>query len=198
MHLPVLALSGTLISGLPGLAQDHDPEAYILDLAPTVLDLSATVQEIGGEPQDMSAKVQETLSRSGDIEVRQSEDDFILSVASDVLFAFDSADLSLEAQNSLTDVAAVVSLAPEGQVLVVGHTDSKGPDVYNRTLSERRAQSVSAFLEQQGVASDRLHIEGRGESDPIAANEIDGQDNPDGRAKNRRVEFIVPKSMLQN
>jgi len=43
-----------------------------------------------------------------------------------------------------------------------------------------------------------LRTEGRGKTEPVADNEIGGADNPEGRAKNRRVEFVVPKSMLQN
>lgn len=212
IRLPALVLSSALLfSGLPGFAQNTD-QMTILDLTPTVrdlsasvldikgtsTDLSATAQDLSGVTQDLSAEVKETLGRSGDIKVRKSGDDFILSVASDVLFGFDRADLSPDAQRSLTDVAAIIAPAPEGQVLVVGHTDAKGPPDYNLALSQRRAQSVAAFLETQGVKSERLRIEGRGASEPVAPNEINGKDNPNGRAENRRVEFVVPKSMLQN
>ena len=189
--LSALILAAGLITATPGLAQNVGTQARILDLVPTILDMY-------GESRDISAKAQETLQRSGDITWRQSGDNFILSVASDVLFDFDSTALSTRAQRSLTDMAELIARAPEGQILVVGHTDSKGSDRYNLNLSERRAKAVAAFLQKRGVAATRLRTEGRGKTEPVADNEIGGADNPEGRAKNRRVEFVVPKSMLQN
>jgi len=189
--LSALILAAGLITATPGLAQNVGTQARILDLVPTILDMY-------GESRDISAKAQETLQRSGDITWRQSGDNFILSVASDVLFDFDSTALSTRAQRSLTDMAELIARAPEGQILVVGHTDSKGSDRYNLNLSERRAKAVAAFLQKRGVAAARLRTEGRGKTEPVADNEIGGADNPEGRAKNRRVEFVVPKSMLQD
>lgn len=186
-----------LLTGPSAAAQGFDRSVFIHDLVPTIRDLVATVDEMHGEGRPISAEMQATLDRSGDIRVRESGDDVILSVASDVLFAFDSAELSPQAQRSLSDVAEVILRAPEGQVLVVGHTDSKGADTYNLALSERRAKSVANFLTGLKVASDRLQTEGRGKAEPVAENEINGRDNPEGRAQNRRVEFILPKSMLQ-
>lgn len=198
-RIPLLALvlgAGLAIIATPGFAQNLGTPV-ILDLKPTVLDLSATVSDMVGESRDLSAKAQETLQRSGDISWRQSGDNFILSVASDVLFDFDSAALSPRAQRSLTDMAELIARAPNGEILVVGHTDSKGSDTYNLDLSLRRAKAVAAFLHDRGVASNRLRTEGRGKTEPVADNEMNGADNPEGRAKNRRVEFVVPKSMLQ-
>ena len=196
--LPALILIAGLFTATPGLAQNVGTQARILDLNPTVLDLLATVSDMHGESRDISAKAMETLQRSGDISWRQSGDNFILSVASDVLFDFDSTTLSARAQRSLTDMAELIARAPEGQILVVGHTDSKGSDRYNLDLSRRRAEAVAVFLQNRGVVSARLRTEGRGKTEPVADNEIGGADNPEGRAKNRRVEFVVPKSMLQD
>ena len=71
---------------------------------------------------------------------------------------------------------------------IVGHTDSLGEDAYNLGLSQRRAEAVAA-----AVAASRpdlsLTTEGRGEADPVAPNDNGGEDNPDGRAANRRVEI---------
>lgn len=182
----------------PAAAQALDPKAHILDLVPTILDLSATVQDMAGDARPISSKAQQTLGRSGEIAIREAGDQVILSVASDVLFEFDSAALSPAAQRSLRDLAEVFSRAPEGQVLVVGHTDSKGTDDYNLALSKQRAEAVAGFLRDLGLADSRLRIEGRGEAEPVAGNEIDGRDNPEGRALNRRVEFVVPRAMLED
>ena len=71
-------------------------------------------------------------------------------------------------------------------IKVIGHTDSVGSDTYNQALSERRASSVAAYLLSQGLAPNKLTSEGKGQSQPVAANETE-----EGRAKNRRVELHV-------
>ncbi|MCA9543207.1 MAG: OmpA family protein [Myxococcales bacterium] len=69
---------------------------------------------------------------------------------------------------------------------VEGHTDSRGKDEYNRALSDDRAKAVVAYLTSKGVAAERLVSQGFGEDQPIASNET-----KDGRAQNRRVEFVI-------
>lgn len=190
------ALTAAICCAVPAAAQDYDPAVYILDLQPKVRELVPTIVDLSGEGRAIADDAREMVERSGDIQMRQDGDKIILSVASDVLFGFDSADLSANAQRSLTDVAALITRSPDGQVLVTGHTDAKGSDAYNLTLSQRRAQAVADFLIADGVPSARLATEGRGESQPAAENEINGADNPEGRALNRRVEFVLPRAML--
>jgi OmpA-OmpF porin, OOP family len=71
-------------------------------------------------------------------------------------------------------------------VEVAGHTDSIGTEEYNQGLSERRAESVRAYLESKGISATRLTARGYGELQPIASN-----DTEEGRAQNRRSEMIV-------
>ncbi|MCI0515575.1 OmpA family protein, partial [candidate division KSB1 bacterium] len=71
------------------------------------------------------------------------------------------------------------------QIEVRGYTDNKGADKYNQKLSERRAQAVMKYLVDSGIDSARLKAAGYGKKDPIAPN-----DTPEGRAKNRRIEFV--------
>lgn len=94
---------------------------------------------MAARPAPISAGARDSLQRSGDIERRQSGTDVILSVASDVLFGFDGALLSPEAEHSPTDVSDLIALPPEGQVLVVRHTESRRPDDDTRALSLQRA-----------------------------------------------------------
>jgi outer membrane protein OmpA-like peptidoglycan-associated protein len=71
---------------------------------------------------------------------------------------------------------------------VAGHTDSTGSDAYNQGLSERRAGTVSQYLQSRGISTQRMMTIGMGESMPVADNGTDG-----GRQANRRVEItIVP------
>ncbi len=85
----------------------------------------------------------------------------------------------------LNEVAAVIITNPDlGRVEVSGHTDNRGSDTYNQTLSEQRAASVREYLIGQGVAAERLLAVGYGETKPIDTNRT-----PEGREVNRRVEF---------
>ena len=72
------------------------------------------------------------------------------------------------------------------KIKIIGHTDSQGEDKLNQTLSEKRAESVKKILNQQfGISNDRMITEGKGESEPV-----DENNTTNGRANNRRVEFI--------
>ena len=66
---------------------------------------------------------------------------------------------------------------------VNGYTDSTGPDDFNQTLSEKRAEAVKAYIVSKGGSGDRVTAEGHGESNPVADN-----DTEKGRAENRRAE----------
>jgi len=86
----------------------------------------------------------------------------------------------------LNEVAEVFKQNPELRIRVEGHTDSVGADDYNLRLSQARAESVVKYLIGQGIDPNRLEARGYGESMPLADNAT-----PEGRAKNRRVEFTI-------
>jgi outer membrane protein OmpA-like peptidoglycan-associated protein len=117
------------------------------------------------------------------VEVVQPE---VITLPSDVLFAFNKSDLSPSAKSQLDSLMFKLQLADVVSIKVVGHTDSVGSDEYNQALSERRASSVAAYLLSQGIAPSKLTSEGKGESQPVADNDTDA-----GRAKNRRVELHI-------
>lgn len=123
----------------------------------------------------------ETVTRSGDtVEVE---------LAADVLFEFDSATLTPDAADRIAALGPDIGAAARaGTVTVTGYTDDVGDDAYNQDLSERRAEAVHAALASAVDRADlAFEVSGRGEADPVAPNQIDGVDNPDGRARNRRV-----------
>lgn len=132
-------------------------------------------------------------SISGDVRTAETPEQVQVALATDVLFAFDSADLAPAAQARLAEVAATLDAEGEGPVEVVGHTDSMGTDAYNNDLSQRRAAAVRDALAQ--LAPDFTYqASGRGEAEPVAPNEAEGGgDDPDGRARNRRVEITFAK-----
>jgi len=126
----------------------------------------------------------------------QDDGSILVSLPGDVLFDFDKSDIRADAKPVLDQVVRVLNNYQSPNVEIIGHTDSKGSDAYNQALSEERASSVSAYLSAQGIAEASLSTIGKGESEPVAANETpDGQDDPEGRQANRRVEFVItPKS----
>lgn len=114
-----------------------------------------------------------------------------VTLAADVLFAFDKATLTSKAKSRIAEAAAILRENAEGPVEVRGYTDAKGSDSYNLTLSKRRAEAVrkelAPLLSGTGIT---LSAKGYGEKDPVAANTVQGKDNPKGRALNRRVEIV--------
>lgn len=131
--------------------------------------------------------------RVAGVTVRQGYWRTIYAVPGDVLFYFDRADIRSDAARALTEVAkSLEQRHPGAAVLIEGHSDSKGPDSCNLKLSQRRAQAVQIWLQRRGLLSgSALECVGRGESRPVAPNQVGGKDNPEGRQKNRRVELSV-------
>lgn len=116
----------------------------------------------------------------------------ILHLAADVLFDFDKAVIKPEAETVLAKVALVIRKKAKGPVIIRGFTDSKGAEDYNLDLSRRRAEAAKIWLSGKGNAQVEYKTEGLGETEPVAPNtNSDGSDNPEGRAKNRRVEIII-------
>lgn len=115
---------------------------------------------------------------------------FVITLNDQVLFDFDKSDIRPDAAKVLDTLAVALNKVPAKAMEVRGHTDAKGSDAYNQELSGRRAQSVVAALRQRHAAQD-ADARGYGESQPVAPNELNGQDNPAGRQLNRRVEIFV-------
>lgn len=108
-------------------------------------------------------------------------------LASNVLFDFDKSDLKPGAASALDALLDKLKTVSAQSIRIGGHTDSKGSDTYNQSLSERRAESVVRVLrERRPGFSGVLSAVGYGETEPVADNSTD-----EGRARNRRVEVIV-------
>lgn len=108
--------------------------------------------------------------------------------------SFDSgrATLAPSARVALGKLAGILLMAPDRNVRVEAHTDSSGSPAANRKLSEERARVVARFLEEQGVAPERISFEGYGPDLPVAPNKT-----AEGRALNRRVEIVVAAGTIE-
>ncbi len=102
-----------------------------------------------------------------------------------ILFDLDLATIRGESKPVLDEVLGVLKGEPGWKVTIEGHTDSTGGDSHNLELSQRRADSVKAYLVAGGITADRLQTKGYGESRPVADNATEL-----GRAQNRRVELV--------
>jgi outer membrane protein OmpA-like peptidoglycan-associated protein len=108
---------------------------------------------------------------------------------SNIEFAFDTADLKGDRTFAiLKRVVEVLMKYSRYSITIEGHTDSTGDPAYNVELSRKRAQSVGKYLVKNGIEQGRLSYEGYGSKYPVDTN-----DTPEGRAKNRRVEFLLQK-----
>ena len=114
--------------------------------------------------------------------------DITVTLASDVTFASDSADLASGAEAQLQTVAGQLAQYPDGGTLsIVGHTDDVQDDAYNQTLSEKRANAVKTRLEQlTSLDKWQTSVSGKGESEPKIKDTTD-----EARAANRRVEITL-------
>jgi outer membrane protein OmpA-like peptidoglycan-associated protein len=114
-----------------------------------------------------------------------------LSVVGDALFDFDKSNLRPDAEETLLAAAPEIRKLDGKASRVEGHTDSKGVDVYNMRLSEARAATVRDWMARQGLIPADTQIKGFGKAKPVAPNTTaDGQDDPEGRQRNRRVEVV--------
>lgn len=130
------------------------------------------------EAADLRAQVAELNARP--------TDRGLVVTLGDVLFDTGRANLKNASSSHLDKLAVFLNAYPERTAQIEGHTDDVGSDAANTLLSQRRADTVKAYLVAQGVAGKQLQASGKGESSPIASNA-----SVEGRQQNRRVEVII-------
>jgi outer membrane protein OmpA-like peptidoglycan-associated protein len=124
------------------------------------------------------------------LETRETARGLIVNL-SDVLFDTGSANLKAGAREKLARVSGIIVSHPGLKLEIEGHTDSVGSDDSNQRLSQQRADSVRAYLGQQGIAPGAVGTAGFGEGKPVATN-----DTAAGRQQNRRVELVVSGDII--
>ena len=107
-------------------------------------------------------------------------------VLRNIFFDFDKSTLRPESKTELDRLIGLLNDIPTLKIEIGGHTDSKGSDEYNLTLSANRAKAVVDYLINAGISGSRLKSAGYGETSPMDTNETD-----EGRQNNRRTEFEI-------
>jgi outer membrane protein OmpA-like peptidoglycan-associated protein len=177
---------------LATLEEQRDSSRAELEQAEGQLDESQqALEEAKAQRQQLEQRLTAaTQSLAGMARLQQEPDRIVMTLSGSVLFKHNSASLLPIARERLREVAAVLKEYESGnQIVIEGHTDSKGSEDYNRELSEKRARSVREFLVSEGVSDSVVSAIGRGEDEPIASN-----DTAEGRANNRRVEIVISKA----
>lgn len=181
----ISALNDSLKNTLEELTKVHETISYRERSKASRLkaDLDAEKEKAKKLREEADKKFSELQSSL--IQVSNDARGTIISM-SDILFEVNKADLTGDLKTSLAKIAGILLVFKTSNIIVEGHTDNQGSEKYNQTLSEKRAENVMNFLDEQGVGSSRLTSVGYGFSKPIADNET-----KEGRQKNRRVDLII-------
>ncbi len=146
--------------------------------------VGGTVGAVIGHQMDQQAK--ELKQAIPGATVTRVGEGIAITFASGLLYDFDSDVVRIESAQNLRNLAASLDKYPNTDLLIVGHTDDVGTGEYNQALSQRRASAASNYLASAGVTASRLRALGRGETEPIGANDTEA-----GRQANRRVEIAI-------
>ena len=151
--------------------------------ARAVLTHTGGAEEDEREIEDLRTRLSETIPA---VEVSRTEQGILINIG-EILFKFDSAELTEGASEDLDNIVGVLREFPDRRIRIIGHTDSTGTHEYNLSLSLRRAKTTAQELKDRlSILKDRLTYIGMGESRPIASNETE-----EGRKMNRRVEILI-------
>lgn len=173
-------VAGAIAGGLICYAQDGDEDGDgVFDRRDRCPDTPA-----GTQVNHMGCPLPQYPASAPQPEPTATPEVITLDDQGQVLFAFDSAELTQGAQQRLQGLLPKLNDPSVTSVKVIGFTDSVGSDSYNQRLSERRASGVAEYLISQGLAPNKVTSQGRGESEPVADNDTD-----EGRSRNRRVEL---------
>lgn len=130
-------------------------------------------------------ELEDARARLAELEAKQTERGLVVTLG-DVLFEVDRAELKPGATQRLGNLVDVLRENPASTIAIEGHTDSTGGHSYNVSLSQRRADSVKAYLVTQGIDATRITTRGLGPDYPVASN-----NDAAGRQQNRRVEVVI-------
>jgi len=171
------------MKGCP-LDYDGDGLAYYLDECPDT-PKGVKVDEKGCPLDSDGDRIPDYKDECADTPIGVNVDITGCWIAKGLEFDSNKWDIQPKYYGLLYKAVRVLKMNPKLTVEIIGHTDDVGSDKFNQELSEKRANAVKFYLIANGISPKRLTARGMGEKDPIASNKI-----PEGRALNRRIEFI--------
>jgi len=151
---------------------------------PVIVEKEVVVEKIVEKPVVVEKEVIKEVPAEPVVVVTPAPPAERVVLASDALFDFDKSEIKSEGKASLAELAK--KLQSDDRLIISGHTDSVGSELYNLALSQRRADAVRNYLLTQGVAAEQMEVRAKGESEPVADNATAA-----GRAANRRVEIDI-------
>jgi outer membrane protein OmpA-like peptidoglycan-associated protein len=141
------------------------------------------------QQSELAAEVKRLQAELADIQAKETERGWVLSMKNELLFDTGKATLKDGAQRALNNLAGLLNKHADRGIAIEGFTDSTGTRELNQRLSEQRAQAVKEALVARGIEPKRIDTRGYGPQFPIASN-----DTPVGRQLNRRVEIVIDPS----
>ena len=145
------------------------------------------IGNVWSKRMEQQKQAMEQATRGTGVQVSQTQDNRLkLDIPSDISFDTGRSDIKSNFRPVLEQFAGTLNTNPGTTVTIIGHTDSTGSPAINDPLSLDRAARTRDYLTMRGVQPQRIVIDGRGEREPVASNE-----DPNGRARNRRVEIYV-------
>jgi len=193
--LPLVGLLSLLLSGC--VATRGWVTAQLTPLADRVAQSEGRLGAVEGRADKLEQRLQETETEVTGLKARlehlRVERRFVLQLQEGAQFAVNAETLSMEARAAIDGFLADVPELQQAMFVVVGHTDSQGPEAYNDELGQRRATSVARYLLTKGVDPLRVTAVSYGERLPVADNGTE-----EGRRKNRRVEILVYKEVIRS
>jgi len=175
------ALIGAAAGAILGQAIGRNTTATILGAGIGAAVGGISGNQIGAYMDRQEQELRAAMAQSEAASIQRTQNVLTATFKSEVMFDFDSSTLKPGAYSEMDRVAVILNKYPQTTIRVEGHTDSKGSEAYNQTLSEKRAMAVKNALTQRGVDPARIQTVGFGESQPISSND----------AVNRRVSIVI-------
>ena len=171
--------AGGAIGGVIGSGSDNTAKGAILGAV-----IGGAAGALIGNYMDKQAE--ELRNDLEGAEVERIGEGIKITFDSGILFGFDSSELTPTSKENIGELAATLNKYNDTDILIQGHTDSKGTDEYNQELSVERAASVANYIAGLNVVRTRITTVGYGETMPVADNSTE-----EGRRLNRRVEIAI-------
>jgi len=175
------ALLGAAAGALLGQAIGRNTTATILGAGIGAAVGGISGNQIGAYMDRQEQELRAAMAQSEAASIQRTQNVLTATFKSEVMFDLDSSTLKPGAYQEMDRVARILNKYSQTTIRVEGHTDSKGSEAYNQTLSEKRAMAVKNALVQRGVDPLRIQTVGYGESQPISSND----------AVNRRVSIVI-------